>query len=137
VDTLFSAAFLVLAPEHELVLKISTDKHKENIEKYIEKARKETDIERTAEGREKTGVFTGAYAINPINGDKIPVWIADFVLVHYGTGAVFADAHDERDFEFAKKYDIELKTTLKPADGSDDTKIRNLEECYTAFRYYG
>lgn len=131
VDTLFSAAFLVLAPEHELVLGISTAEHKENIEDYIEKSKKETDIERTAEGREKTGVFTGAYAINPINGDKFPVWIADFVLVHYGTGAVFADAHDERDFEFAKKYGIALKTTIKPDDGSDDSKIRSLEECFT------
>lgn len=131
VDTLYSAAYLVLAPEHTLVPGITTKEHTENVEDYIEKARKETDIERSSETREKHGVQTGCYAINPINGEIIPVWIGDFVLVHYGTGAVFADAHDVRDFQFAKKYKIAIKTTIKPADGSDDTKIRNLEECFT------
>jgi leucyl-tRNA synthetase len=141
IDTLFSCAFLVLAPEHPLVMEIATDEHMENLHDYIEKAKKQTDIERGAEGREKTGVFTGAYVINPINGDKVPVWIADFVLMHYGTGAVFGDAHDERDFEFAKKYDIPLKTTISPmsesgsgmnnVDEDADKKIRALELCFT------
>lgn len=131
VDTLYSAAYLVMAPEHSLVPEITTKEHKKNIEDYIEKARKETDIERSSETREKHGVQTGCFAINPINGEVIPVWIGDFVLVHYGTGVVFADAHDLRDFQFAKKYKIAIKTTIKPADGSDDTKIRNLEECFT------
>ncbi len=131
VDTLFSAAFLTLAPEHVLVSEITTMAQQEEMQKYIEQARKETDITRTAEDREKTGVFTGAYAMNPINGDLIPIWVGDFVLVHYGTGAVFGDAHDMRDFLFAKKYHIPLKTTIKPADGGDDSRIRSLEECFT------
>ncbi len=131
VDTLFSAAFLVLAPEHPLVKEITTAKNLKKAKEYMEKARKATDIERTAEDREKTGVPTGTYVINPINGDLIPVWLGDFVLMHYGTGAVFGDAHDVRDFKFAKKYKIALKTTIKPADGRDDSKIRNLEECFT------
>lgn len=131
VDTLFSAAFLVLAPEHALVPEITTKEHQKEIEEYMEQARRETDIARTAEDREKTGVPTGTYAVNPINGDLIPVWVGDFVLVHYGTGAVFGDAHDIRDFKFAKKYNVPLKTTIKPADGQDDSKIRNLEECFT------
>ncbi len=131
VDTLFSAAFLVLAPEHPLVKEISIKKNLAKIKDYQEKARKTTDIERTAEDREKTGVPTGCFVINPINGDLIPVWIGDFVLMHYGTGAVFGDAHDARDFKFAKKYKVPLKTTIKPADGRDDSKIRALEECFT------
>lgn len=131
VDTLYSAAYLVLAPEHSIVPEITTKEHKKNVEDYIEKARKETDIERSSETREKHGVQTGCFVMNPINGEIIPVWIADFVLVHYGTGAVFADAHDVRDFQFAKKYKIPLKTTIKPADGSDDSKIKNLEDCFT------
>lgn len=133
VDTLFSGAFVVLAPEHELVREITTKEHAKNVEQYIEKTKKETDIERTAEDREKTGVFTGCYAINPINKEVIPVWIGDFVLVHYGTGAVFGDAHDTRDFMFGKKYKIPLRTTIKPADADKETeqKIRDLETCFT------
>jgi leucyl-tRNA synthetase len=103
IDTLFSCAFLVLAPEHPLVMEIAAKEHLENLKDYIEKAKKETDIARSSEDREKTGVFTGAYAVNPANGDPVPVWIADFVLMHYGTGAVFGDAHDERDFVLDRK----------------------------------
>jgi leucyl-tRNA synthetase len=131
IDTLFSCAFLVLAPEHPLVMEIAAKEHRQNLEDYIEKAKKETDIARSSEDRDKTGVFTGAYVINPANGEKVPVWIADFVLMHYGTGAVFGDAHDERDFEFAKKYSIPLKTTIAPADGLKDAQIRALEICFT------
>ena len=130
VDTLFSAAYMVLAPEHPLVYKITTDEQKEEVEKYKEYALLKSDLERTDLAKEKTGVFTGAYAINPINNDKIPIWIADFVLASYGTGAVFADAHDERDFEFAKKYDIPLKVSIRPKDDKLWEKVKNLEVCY-------
>ena len=130
VDTLFSAVYMVLAPEHPLVYKITTDEQKEEVEKYKEYALLKSDLERTDLAKEKTGVFTGAYAINPVNNDKIPIWIADFVLVGYGTGAVFADAHDERDFEFAKKYDIPLKVSIRPEDDKLWEKVKNLEVCY-------
>lgn len=131
IDTLFSAAFIVIAPEHPLVEKITTPENGATMKKYQEQAKHKTDIERGAEDKEKTGVSTGAFVINPINGERIPVWVADFVLMHYGTGAVFADAHDERDFAFAKKYKIPLRTTIKPANGRDDYEIRALEECFT------
>lgn len=130
-DTLFSAAFVVLAPEHPYVVALTQEEFQKEVQQYIEEALHKTDIERGAEGKEKTGVPTGSFAINPVNGDKIPVWVADFVLGHYGTGAIFGDAHDERDFAFAKKYMIPLKTTIQPADMRDDTKIRRLEECFT------
>lgn len=131
VDTLFSGAFVVLAPEHPLVNLVTTDEQRAEVEAYTEATKSKNDIERSAEGGEKTGVFTGAYVVNPINNQEIPVWIGDFVLMHYGTGAVFGDAHDERDFIFAKKYGIKLWTTIKPADGSDDSAIKNLEVCFT------
>ena len=103
-DTLFGATFMVLAPEHALVEKITTDKHRARVREYVEKARKETEIERLSTERDKTGVATGGFAINPMNGEKIPIWVADYVLVTYGTGAIMAvPAHDERDFEFARR----------------------------------
>lgn len=117
-DTLFGATYMVLAPEHPLVTEISTKEHRENVQEYIEKTRKETDIVRSAEDREKTGVPTGVYAINPVNGTVIPVWIGDYVLVTYGTGAVMAvPAHDERDFAFAKKYQLPIIEVIRPATG--------------------
>lgn len=107
-DTLFGATFMVLAPEHELVEKITTAEHKENVSTYVQKAIKKTEVERQA-NKEKTGVFTGSYAINPVNDEKIPVWVADYVLSGYGTGAIMAvPAHDERDFEFAKQFSIPI-----------------------------
>lgn len=128
-DTLFGATYMVLAPEHPLILDISTPDQMENIKDYIEKARKETDIARSAEGREKTGVFTGAYAVNPVNGEVIPVWIADYVLMHYGTGAVMAvPAHDERDFDFAKKYGLTIRQVVKPVD---ESKNQTEEKAFT------
>ena len=130
VDTIFSAAYMVLAPEHPLVCKITTDEQKGDVEKYKESALLKSDLERTDLAKDKTGVFTGTYAINPMDGNKIPIWIADFVLVSYGTGAVFADAHDERDFEFAKKYDISLKVSIRPEDNELWEKIKNLEVCF-------
>jgi leucyl-tRNA synthetase len=131
VDTLYSAAFVVLAPEHPLVLKITTDEQQKAVQEYQELVKKKTDIERTDLQKEKTGVFTGSFVSNPVNGKKVPVWIGDFVLGHYGHGAVFGDAHDERDFIFAKKYGIPLTTTIRPADGSDDTEIRAQNICFS------
>jgi leucyl-tRNA synthetase len=104
-DTLFGATFMVISPEHSLAQDISLPE----VKKYISEAKNKTEIERTAEGKEKTGVFSGLYAINPVNDKEIPVWIADYVLSGYGTGAIMAvPAHDERDFAFAKKYNLEI-----------------------------
>ncbi len=113
-DTLFGATYCVLAPEHELVSKITTEDRKEEVDAYIKKCASKSELERTELNKEKTGVFTGSYAINPVNGKKIPIWIADYVLVTYGEGAIMAvPAHDERDYEFAKKYGIEIIEVLK------------------------
>ncbi len=134
-DTLFGATYLVLAPESKLVGELlSKVSNREEVEKYVEATSHKTELMRKEGEKEKTGVeLKGVYAINPANKKEIPIWTADFVLGNYGTGAVFADAHDERDFDFAKKYNIPLKPTLKPADGGDDAKIRNLEECFTGY----
>lgn len=114
VDTLFGVTYVVISPENELVDKITRDAYKDRIEKYKEQARKQTDIERQSITREKTGVFTGSYAINPINGRKVPIWVGDYVLNTYGTGAVMAvPAHDERDFEFAKKYKLPIERVIE------------------------
>ena len=121
--------YVVLAPEHELVLKITTPEQKKAVKDYVEKSLKKSEIERK-ENKEKTGVFTGAYAINPATKEKIPIWISDFVLAGYGTGAVFADAHDERDFEMAMKYNIPLKISIRPKDDELWEKVKKFEECY-------
>ncbi|HKC19815.1 MAG TPA: leucine--tRNA ligase [Candidatus Dormibacteraeota bacterium] len=118
-DTLFGATFMVLAPEHPLVERVTTEKHRARVRDYVEKARKETEIERLSTERDKTGVATGGFAVNPINGEKIPIWIADYVLVTYGTGAIMAvPAHDERDFEFARRYDLVIREVIAPAAGA-------------------
>ncbi|TRZ37242.1 leucine--tRNA ligase [Niallia circulans] len=112
-DTLFGATYAVLAPEHALVDKITTAEQKEAVEAYLEKIKSKSDLERTDLAKEKTGVFTGAYAVNPVNGEKMPIWIADYVLVSYGTGSIMAvPAHDERDFEFAKTFDLPIKEVV-------------------------
>jgi len=112
-DTLFGATYAVLAPEHELVAQITTPEQKAAIDAYVEEASKKSDLNRTDLAKEKTGVFTGAYAINPVNGKEIPVWIADYVLASYGTGAIMAvPAHDERDHEFAKTFGLEIIPVL-------------------------
>jgi leucyl-tRNA synthetase len=117
-DTLFGATFLVLAPEHPLVEQITTADQKAAVNSYIKATQAKTEIERQDEGREKTGVFTGAYAINPINNEKTPIWIADYVLSGYGTGAIMAvPAHDERDNAFAKKYNLPIKYVVEPQFG--------------------
>ncbi|UOR11868.1 leucine--tRNA ligase [Halobacillus amylolyticus] len=108
-DTLFGATYAVLAPEHPLVQKIVTSEQKDDVKEYIEQAQRKSDLERTDLAKNKSGVFTGAYAINPIDGNKLPIWVADYVLMSYGSGAIMAvPAHDERDYEFATKYDLPI-----------------------------
>lgn len=116
-DTLFGATYMVLAPEHHLVDEITTDEQKEKVEEYKEYAAQKSDLERQELTKEKTGVFTGAYAINPANNKEIPIWIADYVLAHYGTGAIMAvPGQDERDWEFAEKFDLPIIRTVKPPE---------------------
>lgn len=113
-DTLFGATYMVLSPEHQLVEKITTKEQKEAVQKYQDEAALKSDLERTELNKGKTGIFTGAYAINPLNGKKIPVWISDYILASYGTGAIMAvPAHDERDYEFAKKFNLEIIPVLE------------------------
>ncbi|MDR0909755.1 MAG: leucine--tRNA ligase [Spirochaetaceae bacterium] len=157
-DTLFGATYMVLSPEHPLVQKITTPEQKAAVTKYVEEAAKKSDLERTDLAKTKTGVFTGAYAINPVNDAKIPIWIADYVLISYGTGAIMAvPAHDERDWDFAKVYDLPIiqvvsdtPPSIPPAHGGEDTSSlqNNLSplplaggagggatECTTAYGY--
>ncbi len=123
-DTLFGATYCVLSPEHKLVDKITTNEAKKEIEEYKKICSSKSELERTELNKEKTGVFTGSYAINPVNNKKIPIWISDYVLVSYGTGAIMAvPAHDERDYEFAKKFNLDIIPVL---EGGDVTK-----EAYT------
>lgn len=120
-DTLFGATYCVLAPEHSLVKEIMTEEQKEAVLAYIDQASKKSTQDRLAEAKEKTGVFTGAYAINPVNGDKIPVYISDYVLGDYGYGAIMAvPAHDQRDYDFAKAFNIEIKEVIKGGDISKE-----------------
>ena len=114
-DTVFGVTFMVLAPEHPLVEKLTSPERKAEVEAYTVKSRRQSEIERLSTEKEKDGVFTGAYCINRLNGTKIPIWIADYVLLSYGTGAVMAvPAHDERDFDFAKKYDLPIPVVISP-----------------------
>ena len=116
-DTLWGATLMVLAPEHPLLKKITIPEQKANVNRYIQEATRQTDIQREATDKEKTGVFTGGYAINPVNQEKIPIWVADYVLMSYGTGAIMAvPAHDLRDFEFARKYGLEIRVVIQPPD---------------------
>lgn len=109
-DTVFGMTYAVLAPDHPKVSDFITSEQKNACEAYIEEAKSKSDQDRTAENKEKTGVWTGSYVINPYNGESVPLWIADYVLGHYGTGAVMAvPAHDERDFEFAKTYNLPVR----------------------------
>ncbi len=118
-DTLYGATYMVLSPEHPLVDKITVAEQAEALRNYQEAARKKSDLERTELSKEKTGVFTGGYALNPVNGERVPVWIADYVLAGYGTGAIMAvPAHDQRDYEFAQKFGLQIKQVVAPADGS-------------------
>ena len=119
-DTLFGATYCVLAPEHELIQSITTTERKDQIDEYIKLAATKSDLERTELNKDKTGVFTGSYAINPVNGKEIPIWISDYVLNTYGTGAIMAvPAHDSRDYEFATKFNLKIIPVL---EGGDITK---------------
>ncbi|RLQ97876.1 leucine--tRNA ligase [Falsibacillus albus] len=112
-DTLFGATYAVLAPEHPFVKEIVSEDQRANVDAYLEQIKAKSDLERTDLAKDKTGVFTGAYAINPVNGEKMPIWIADYVLMSYGTGAIMAvPAHDERDYEFARKFDLPIKEVV-------------------------
>ena len=116
-DTLWGATFMVLAPEHPLVGKVTPQSQKISVDEYVAQAIRQSDIQREATDKVKTGVFTGGYAINPVNRERIPIWIADYVLMTYGTGAIMAvPAHDQRDFEFARKYDLEVRVVVQPED---------------------
>ncbi len=132
-DTLFGATYCVLAPEHELVGSITTAEQQAAVEAYVEQAARKSDLERTDLAKDKSGVFTGAYAVNPVNGVKVPIWIADYVLGGYGTGAIMAvPGHDERDWEFAKKFDLSIKEVVaggnvEEAAYSGDGKLVNSE----------
>jgi len=119
-DTLFGATYMVLAPEHPLVETITTDERRQAVRSYVEEAIGKSELERTAETKEKTGVFTGAYAINPVNDEKIPIWVADYVMMGYGTGAIMAvPAHDTRDLEFAEQFDLPVVQVVAPPEGLD------------------
>ena len=127
-DTLFGATFMVLAPEHPLVAELTAPEQREAVEAYVAEARRETEIERLSTDREKTGVPLGADAINPVNGERIPIWIADYVLATYGTGAIMAvPGHDERDFAFATQFGIPIRRVVAGPDDADDAP---LEEAY-------
>ena len=130
VDTLCGVSYVVVAPEHEIVSKLTTKENKASVEEYIEKCKLVKEIDRLAEDREKTGVFTGSYAINPITGKKVEIWIADYVLSTYGTGCVMAvPAHDERDFAFASKYNLPVNQVITNKEGNADiTKAAFTEE---------
>ncbi len=108
-DTLFGATYMVIAPEHPFVQRLTTPQQAAAVKEYCEKAAFKSDLDRTDLAKDKSGVFTGSYAINPVTGKPIPIWVADYVLISYGTGAIMAvPAHDERDFEFAKKFDLPI-----------------------------
>ena len=133
-DTVFGATFMVIAPEHELVEKITTPNHRRNVEDYIEKTKGETEIERLSTEHEKTGVFTGAYAINPFTNERIPIWIADYVLATYGTGAIMGvPAHDARDFEFARKYQLPIREVTSPTPKPSARALEAAFESYEGF----
>ena len=125
-DTLFGATYCVMAPEHELVDIITTDSQKDEINKYKEACKLKNDMERTELNKDKTGVFTGAYAINPVNGEDVPIWISDYVLASYGTGAIMAvPAHDERDYEFAKKFNLDIIPVLEGGNVSEEAYTKD------------
>jgi leucyl-tRNA synthetase len=130
-DTLFGATYMVLAPEHPLVEVITTSEKKNDVKKYREDAARKSDLDRTDLAKEKTGVFTGAYAVNPVNNQKIPIWISDYVLISYGTGAIMAvPAHDERDFEFATKFDLPIVPVVEPLDSEQAELVKQGRLCF-------
>jgi leucyl-tRNA synthetase len=134
-DTLWGATFMVLSPENPLVGKLTTSQQEDAVRAYQAQAARQSDIEREATDKEKTGVFTGAYAVNPVNGAKIPIWIADYVLMSYGTGAIMAvPAHDERDFAFARKFELPIVPVIQP-EGMPDLDGATMEAAYIGGGY--
>lgn len=130
-DTLWGATFMVLAPEHPLVDKVTTDEQREEVEAYREATARATEIERMSDEREKTGVFTGGYAVNPVNDERIPIWIADYVMINYGTGAIMAVPYgDQRDFEFARKYGLKITPVIRPEDADEIPDPDEMTEAY-------
>ncbi|NIA23809.1 MAG: leucine--tRNA ligase, partial [Proteobacteria bacterium] len=129
-DTIFGVTYCVVAPEHSIVNELTTESQAEEVNKYIEKTLRENEIERQSTEHEKTGVFTGSYAINPINGESIPIWISDYVIASYGTGMVMAvPAHDTRDFAFAKKFNLPIKIVIKPEN--TELSVDKMNDAYT------
>lgn len=129
-DTLFGATYMVLAPEHPAVEQITTAAQKDAVQNYVQETLKKSNVERMVEDKKKTGCFTGAYALNPINGNKLPIWISDYVLMDYGTGAIMSvPAHDQRDFDFAKEFGLPLKVVIRP-DG-ETFEAEDLTAAYT------
>jgi leucyl-tRNA synthetase len=130
-DTLFGATYMVMAPEHPLVDMIASEERKDAVQKYREEAARKSDLDRTDLAKEKTGEPIGAYAINPVNNEKIPIWISDYVLISYGTGAIMAvPAHDERDFEFATKFNLPIIPVLEPPNREQAESVKQGELCY-------
>jgi leucyl-tRNA synthetase len=130
-DTLFGATYMVMSPEHPLVDAITTPEYKKAVADYKEQASRKSDLDRTDLSKDKTGQFTGAYAINPVNGAKTPIWISDYVLISYGTGAIMSvPAHDERDFEFAKKFNLPIIPVVKPEDAEAAKLVEKGEFCF-------
>jgi leucyl-tRNA synthetase len=130
-DTLFGATYMVMAPEHPLVDKITSEDREDAVRKYREEAARKSDLDRTDLAKEKTGEPIGAHAINPVNGEKIPIWISDYVLISYGTGAIMAvPAHDERDFEFAVKFDLPIIQVVEPPDPEQAELARQGKLCF-------
>ncbi|KZE39770.1 leucine--tRNA ligase [Bhargavaea cecembensis] len=133
-DTLFGATYAVLAPEHKLVNQITTDEQREAVDAYLDKVKTKSDLERTDLAKEKTGVFTGAYAINPVSGEKMPIWVADYVLASYGTGAIMAvPAHDERDYEFAKEFGLPIVEVVAGGNIDEEAYIGDGEHVNSGF----
>ena len=131
-DTLYGVTYMVLAPEHPLVSELTSVDQKEKVKAYIEQAKVKSDLERAELNKDKTGVALGSYAINPINNEPIPIWISDYVLISYGSGAIMAvPAHDERDFEFAKKFNIEIKQVIDDSGSAEKDTYGNLCSAYT------
>ncbi len=133
-DTLFGATYMVIAPEHSMTAEITTDGERSRVNDYIKAASVKSDLDRTDLAKEKTGVFTGRYAINPVNGKKIPIWVADYVLTGYGTGAIMAvPAHDTRDFEFAQKFSLPIECIMDPDINDEELRNKVLagKECWT------
>ena len=131
-DTVFGVTAMVVAPEHPYLLElVEGTEQEEAVKAYIEEVSHKNDIERTSTTNEKTGVFTGRYTINPLNGKEVPIYVSDYVLIGYGTGAIMVvPAHDQRDFDFAKKFGIDIIPVVEPAD--KDVDVNNLKEAFAA-----